>query len=540
MPIAISYIRFSTGKQSFGRSEKRQREMVARWLTQHPNYQLAPTTYKDLGKSGFSGEHLDRDLGRLLAAINEGLIPSGSMILIEAMDRLGRLEPLDMFSILNQIFSKGISITTLDDGVVYTKESSNQDKLYLLAGKAKQAYDYSVNLSNRIKDVWDDRRAAVKRGDKINLRYPVWINQSDGTLNEEIAPLIVKAFEDAAAGMGNASILKRLKKAHSRFNDFSVAGVDHWFKSRCALGEWNNVKCYPAVVDQELYYLALQTRENNKVKTKTVAREHYLTGLVKCGVCGKNFNHAGQGKRLETQAASFRCENHRRLNCTNNKYAPAVIIEAVRGLTFKPFLEKALTGQILTEKKRELLKVEGEISEAEKVIRRLVKAITLFEEEESKELIEELRQNQRKKKTLVERRAELEQTQEPVSDAELMKEWASRAKELEGKQFDLSHVADLSVKEKKKSKARLRSTLAAEKDLMHLNSLLQMAGYRIIISPSTSEDARLDIEVDGEIYRYKTWIKATKEYILVKPNGTEIPVPSDLDVSGTSFKLLGH
>ncbi|MDC3898224.1 recombinase family protein [Pseudomonas aeruginosa] len=110
MPSAFSYVRFSSGKQAKGSSEHRQRAMLGQWLEQHPSFTLSDLRFEDLGRSGFSGEHLDHGLGQLLAAIDSGAIKSGDVILVEAVDRIGRLEPLEMLPLFSRIVKAGVSV----------------------------------------------------------------------------------------------------------------------------------------------------------------------------------------------------------------------------------------------------------------------------------------------------------------------------------------------------------------------------------------------------------------------------------------------
>lgn len=90
MPKAISYIRFSSEKQAKGSSLERQQTMLAQWLESNPEYVLSDLRFQDLGVSGFTGAHLENGFGQLLAAVENGSIEPGDVVLIEAIDRVGR------------------------------------------------------------------------------------------------------------------------------------------------------------------------------------------------------------------------------------------------------------------------------------------------------------------------------------------------------------------------------------------------------------------------------------------------------------------
>ncbi|TXR39078.1 recombinase family protein [Ectopseudomonas mendocina] len=111
MPTAYSYVRFSSGKQAGGSSLERQRAMVAHWLEKHPDYSLSLTSFEDLGRSGWKGEHLENGFGKLLAAVEAGVIQPGDVILVEAIDRTGRLAACRTFPLAGRIAHRSWNLT---------------------------------------------------------------------------------------------------------------------------------------------------------------------------------------------------------------------------------------------------------------------------------------------------------------------------------------------------------------------------------------------------------------------------------------------
>jgi len=510
MPLAVSYIRFSSGKQKLGHSEKRQEELLAKWLQAHPDYTLSSIKFSDLGRSGWSGAHLDHALGRLLAAIEHGEIPKGSVLLVEAVDRIGRLEPLEMLPILSKIVQEGIDIITLDDGTRYSRADISHSQLFLLIAKVQQAWKFSENLSNRIKAVWNNKREKARKGETFKKRFPLWINQEDGTLNETLAPHIRKAFEDCAAGLGNASILKRLRTSHPAFENISVSGVRHWFESEIALGIWEGIECHPAVVSKELYYRAIQTREGNKTFNKTSPSKCYLSGLVVCGECGKNYIYAGHGTEKKPQAPIMKCCNLQSLNCTNNKRAPLAVLDAIRRLTYAPFLKQALSQQSLNKNRKEIIQLEQEINTASKQIDKLI-TLALATDDIS-EITTQLAALKKQREDLRARKTLLEQS---PSLPEVNKDHSI---------FD-------------RAKGFLEMIGDSEKDLMRLNALLQHTDYRLIVSQGTN-GASLDITVNGKVWQYQRWIKGLRAYVVIDPEGKQILVSSDRGHEKTKVKNI--
>lgn len=117
MKRAISYIRFSSERQLKGDSLRRQARLVNDWLSKNPEYYLdQDLSFRDLGKSAFSGKHLKGGLGDFLTAIEKGLVRAGDTLLIESLDRLSR-QDIDIASeLLRRILRADVAVVTLADG----------------------------------------------------------------------------------------------------------------------------------------------------------------------------------------------------------------------------------------------------------------------------------------------------------------------------------------------------------------------------------------------------------------------------------------
>jgi Resolvase, N terminal domain len=123
-PKAYSYLRFSTPEQAKGDSFRRQTSMAQQWCLKNGHALDESTSFKDLGVSAFRGNNLKVGrLGDFLEAVRAGAIPSNSTLLVEALDRVTRLEPLDALDVLRSITREGITVVTLNDGRFYTEES---------------------------------------------------------------------------------------------------------------------------------------------------------------------------------------------------------------------------------------------------------------------------------------------------------------------------------------------------------------------------------------------------------------------------------
>lgn len=363
--LAFSYVRFSSLKQRHGDSLKRQTDMVANWLLANPEYKLSgETSYQDLGKSGFSGAHLDNAFGRLLAAIENGAIPKGSAILIEQIDRAGRMEPMEMLPLLSRIVNAGVDLVTLDDGITYDRASVNSNHLFLLVAKVQQAHQYSDSLSRRLRAAYQTKRAKAAAGEGATRRMPLWIR--DGKLRDDIAPFVTQVFEDYAAGIGERRILGRLKGQHPDFETISPSTFRRWLRNPVAVGRWNDIEdVWPAVVSKELWF-RVQKRLTDGVKPKAASSKYLLSGLVKCARCGKNYCVGGQKGALTMLCVSRHRFGSGAGGCTNKRSIPYAVFDFIRSQTAHAALVRASQSQNLTASEKRQIEIDGELIELRK------------------------------------------------------------------------------------------------------------------------------------------------------------------------------
>ncbi|MDD2875541.1 MAG: recombinase family protein, partial [Azoarcus sp.] len=100
MPRVISYTRFSSRKQAAGDSYRRQTEAALRWCKEHGHELDTSLVLEDLGISGYSGANAKRGaLGVLQMMVLDSKIEKGTILLIEAFDRLTRLPLPDAYEV---------------------------------------------------------------------------------------------------------------------------------------------------------------------------------------------------------------------------------------------------------------------------------------------------------------------------------------------------------------------------------------------------------------------------------------------------------
>ena len=296
MPVAISYVRFSSIKQIDSSSRERQNRLVAGWLEANPDYTLSELKFEDLGRSGYHGDHVAKggSWGKLLAAVEEGVIEEGSVILVEAIDRTGRLDMTEALHYLTPILRAGISIITLDDGNTYNRESLNGSQIFLLVAKIQAAHSYSKLLSERTKQSYQIRREKAKKGEQVKRWTPVWLT-TDGKIKDHLAPSIKEVFDLYISGMGKNSIANRLRASGiEEFKTCSAPTIDAWLTNKTAIGYWGDIpNIYPAVVTKEVFLQAQKRRK--EIATK---KPEKTSKLILPSSSGHGFRHSSELQRL--------------------------------------------------------------------------------------------------------------------------------------------------------------------------------------------------------------------------------------------------
>src|SRR5690242_5442124 len=106
MTKAYSYLRFSTPEQMQGDSFRRQTALAQDYATRHGLEIDEELSLKDLGVSAFRGRNARAGaLGAFLRAADDGIVPEGSYLLVESLDRVTRQDPWDALPLFQQIIN---------------------------------------------------------------------------------------------------------------------------------------------------------------------------------------------------------------------------------------------------------------------------------------------------------------------------------------------------------------------------------------------------------------------------------------------------
>ena len=242
MTKAYSYLRCSTPEQLRGDSFRRQAEASVRYAAEN-GLQLDNTLdLNDGGISAFRGANRDAGLGRFLRAVESGIVPQGSYLLVESLDRLSRQTARKALRTLEEIVEAGITVVTLSDRAVYTLEAIDNDPLALMRALLvmMRAHEESSLKSVRVTRAWAAKRdRARKSGQAMTKRCPGWLEIRDGryVAIPARAKIVRWLFAQAIAGRGKRALAAELNREKTPIWGSGRSAGRRW-RSPCRRSHW--------------------------------------------------------------------------------------------------------------------------------------------------------------------------------------------------------------------------------------------------------------------------------------------------------------
>jgi DNA invertase Pin-like site-specific DNA recombinase len=208
-----SYARFSSAAQAKGDSLRRQFDAAEKYATEH-GLEL-DTPFVDRGLSGYTGANRDKgDLKKFLDMIEAGMIPRGSYLLVDSMDRLSRLKPTEAANQLLGIALAGVKVVTLNNNNVFDENATLTDIIIAVA-EIDGAHKYAQELGRKVGQAHrESKRKAREEGRVWSKTGPEWLELDPTTrkfkpIPERVA-LVKRIFEMCEAGMGTRVIAAKL------------------------------------------------------------------------------------------------------------------------------------------------------------------------------------------------------------------------------------------------------------------------------------------------------------------------------------------
>ena len=282
--VAYSYLRFSTPEQAMGDSRRRQANLAENYARQHDLLLDKGLNFRDLGVSAYRGKNAkEGGLRSFLDAVEHGLVPANSYLLVESLDRLSRDRILEAQGLFLQIVTAGVTIITLMDQRSYSVASLNANPTDLIVSLVymMRANEESATKSVRLRAAWAARRDAP--GSCYHgQQCPAWLTGRADKSGYEIIPdkavIVRRIFREALDGDGLQTITQRLNqegvpmfgRGNQRGKLWQRALIRHLLNTDLVIGTYtpcqaemvNGKPRYVPLVPKPGYYPAVISRED--------------------------------------------------------------------------------------------------------------------------------------------------------------------------------------------------------------------------------------------------------------------------------------
>lgn len=328
---ACTYSRFSEDRQEEGDSLRRQKEWQDKTCQQ--NGWSIKLRFEDKGESGYHGDNLDAQLGKLLELIEKGVIGPGWVLVVEDMDRLSRMETEAHRLVKWMAKVKGVCVQTKRSltSPENVGEMGTDLPNYISSWLGHQE---SQKKSERITAIWDAWYAAIADGKKVPPPgvMPPWLKRTEDkkgfVVKEEAANAVRLIYQLAAENKWGA------RKICAELNERGVPTIGGTKRS----GRWCNSyigkllstemvigtfvdpmgkehkDLYPAIVDKDLFAtlrIALAGRARGQKGVGRPAKDGWINlfaGLVRDSRDGQMMHvHTKGGRTLFSANAGKKC-----------------------------------------------------------------------------------------------------------------------------------------------------------------------------------------------------------------------------------------
>lgn len=362
MATAFSYQRFSTKIQAKGDSLRRQLEAAQNYCDEK-GLTLSNSTFQDLGVSAFSGANTleDAGLGQFISACEKGLIPKGSYLLVESLDRLSRKKLFAALAQFLSIIEYGINIVTLINQNVYGEGIESRD-LILSLFDMERAYQESAIKSHRISMAWANKRKNPNTAKKIK-NCPFWlkVNQNKNTFEviEQQATLVREIFSMSIEGFGVYKIVNILNERGIKApkgGDWATTSINRILSEKQILGEYQphireNGKrvpigdaipnYYPAIIGQDTFHLSSSRRKGRyvaRIGRRGTTFSNLFINVAYCKKCSARMVYKDKGNDLRY----LTCSNRVKKLCDNKPARYELFNEFIRQVYLTPQFYKSV------------------------------------------------------------------------------------------------------------------------------------------------------------------------------------------------------
>lgn len=339
--LVYSYLRFSDPRQSEGNSADRQTAYARQWAAERDMQLDQSLTMRDEGLSAYHQRHVTAGaFGVFLAAVEAGKVPTGSVLIIEDLDRISRAEPLVAMGQMTLIVNAGITLVTANDRTEYSRELIKKEphRLFVSLSKMIRANEESetksIRVTSAIVRLCKDWVAGTYRGKIRNGKDPQWLTETatGWELHPERAEALRMVVKLYLAGHSGQGISRRLGEVGAS-PLVGPINAGHFYKliknpnllgtKRISVGgeDFELQNYYPAVISQDVWeeLLAVGTSRGRRGSRSTIP--HVITGLgiTYCGYCGKAMSGQHLFGKIKVRGDKLK-DGYRRLLCGAHQY----------------------------------------------------------------------------------------------------------------------------------------------------------------------------------------------------------------------------
>ena len=399
----------STEVQLRGDSLRRQLETSRRYADEHGLELVEDFELRDIGVSAYRGKNIASGaFGRFLEAVREGKVERGSYLLVESMDRMSRQAPSKALQPFLEVINSGIVLVTMNPLEVFTEQTLDFYRLLMALTIMQRSYEESDLKSHRLQSAWVTKRkdASAK---KLTARCPSWLrlsaDRSRFEIVEDRAAIVRRIFNDAAAGIGTYTIVRRLNEAKTptftgQGEGWQNSTVNKILTSTAAIGTFQPSKMmagkrqpegdpirgyFPRIVSDAVFESAQRGRLDRRTRPESGRKgsggpkgKHYtnlFSKLAVCDYCGQPMQYQNKGTPPKGQSYLVCSNAVRNLGCEMTGRWRYDQFEA----TFLSFVERLDLASLVsssehsgkrTELTLQLDAIDGRIKIAEEQLRR--------------------------------------------------------------------------------------------------------------------------------------------------------------------------
>jgi DNA invertase Pin-like site-specific DNA recombinase len=392
----FSYIRYSSLKQKDNTSESRQMEIAPRVAAEKGWHLDEKLNAANLGFSAYSGSNL-KTIEGIIKAAESGKIPHGSVMILEALDRLTRIALDDAYQLFRRLLKSGIEIYTERSGRHLTeKELNNPMSVMMTVVEFDAAFQYSDKLSERVCVAWRKKREdLLATGKRLTKRVPGWIDAETWKPIKERVAIVRRIFGLYLEGYGMTKIVRMLnseKVPTWGSGDWSSAYLSVVLHSKAVIGQFQASKCqmveskktgkryykrisggdvienyFPPIITTDAFYRVQALIGDSKKAVKTEGILNLFQGVAFC-TCGQKMFLAGGKNRFY-----YTCRGKLKgLGCKQPslRYAPIELVFAEL-----IHMDPELFSQPKMDKGNDLAFLRGRIGTLEKQVENITNAV---------------------------------------------------------------------------------------------------------------------------------------------------------------------